>query len=381
MPHSRCLAVFEIVFLATAACAAKDAPLLPRISTASFGRMNDGQTVDLYTLTNRKGMVVKITNYGGRIVSLKVLDRAGRPDDVVLGFDTLDEYLQDTQYLGALLGRYANRIAKGRFTLNGVEYTLSRNDGENHLHGGFKGFDKVLWKARDVSDARAQKLELTYLSRDGEEGYPGNLAATVVYSLNDANELQIDYSATTDQDTIVNLTNHSYFNLTGQGGGDILGHVLTIHADKTTPLDKNRLTTGEVRNVEGTPMDFRTPTVIGDRIHADYDQLNLGGGYRQDFVLPGGDGSLTPAVRVYEPKSGRVMEVATTEPGVVLYTSNTFDGTVRGKGGKPLVRWGALCLETQHFPDTPNKPHFPSVALKPGGRYHSLTVFRFTTAR
>jgi len=202
-----------------------------------------------------------------------------------------------------------------------------------------------------------------------------------VYSLNDANELQIDYSATTDRDTIVNITNHSYFNLAGQGNGDILGHVVTIHADKTTPLDKDRLTTGEIRNVEGTPMDFRKPTAIGARIHADYDQLNLGVGYRQDFVLPGGGGSLTPAARVYEPKSGRVIEVLTTEPGVLLFTGNAFDGTVRGKDGKTFVRWGAFCLETQHFPDTPNKPHFPSVVLHPGGRYHSLTIFRFRTAR
>jgi aldose 1-epimerase len=340
-----------------------------------FGKAPSGERVELYTLTNSNGVEAAITNFGGIVVSLKVPDRNGKPADVVLGFDSLDGYLKGHPYFGAIIGRYGNRIAKGAFRLGGVEHSLARNNGENHLHGGIKGFDKVVWKAK----RDGQRLELSYLSKDGEEGYPGNLSVTVSYTLNDNNELRIDYSATTDKSTVVNLTNHSYFNLAGQGEGDILGHNVMIDADRFTPVDKGLIPTGELRRVEGTPFDFRKPHAIGERVGAKDEQLALGNGYDHNFVLNGSAGSLRLAARVTEPKSGRVMEVLTKEPGVQFYIGNFLDGTIKGKGGKVYQRRYGFCLETQHFPDSPNKPNFPSVVLKPGSRYSTTTVYRFST--
>lgn len=344
----------------------------------SFGRTRDGQAVDIYTLKNARGAEARITTYGGAVVSLKVPDRAGKFDDVVLGFDDIEGYQKTTTYIGSLVGRYANRIAKGRFTLDGKEYTLATNNGENHLHGGLRGFDKVVWKARPLAVRGGSALELTYLSKDGEEGYPGNLNVRVVYTLTDANELKIDYYATTDKDTVINLTNHNYYNLAGQGSGDILGHLLTLNASRFTPTDAGAIPTGELRPVKGTPFDFTRPTAIGARIEQDEEQLKLGKGYDHNFVVNGRAGVLRLAARVTEPTTGRAMEVWTTEPGVQLYTGNYLDGSDIGKGGKPYRYRYGFCLETQHFPDSPNHPAFPSTVLRKGGRFRSTTVYKFS---
>lgn len=351
-----------------------------KMTRQAFGKTPEGEAVELYTLTNSKGMEAAITTYGGIIVSLKTPDKTGKLADIVLGFDNLDGYLKGHPYFGAIIGRYGNRISRGRFTLNGVEYTLARNNGENALHGGLKGFDKVVWKAAEVPAAGGQALELTYLSKDGEEGYPGNLSVKVTYTLTEDSELRIDYDATTDKDTVLNLTNHSYFNLAGQGEGDILGHQLVLEADRYTPVDAGLIPTGELPTVEGTPFDFRQPHTIGERINARNEQLTLGRGYDHNYVVNGPAGALRLAARVTEPVSGRVMEVRTTEPGVQLYTGNFLDGSNIGKGGKVYRRRYGFCLETQHFPDSPNQPSFPSVVLKPGGRYRTTTVYRFSTA-
>lgn len=345
-----------------------------------FGKTEDGQAVDLYTLTNKKGMEVAITNFGGIIVSLKAPDRNGKFDDVVLGYDQLDGYLTNKAYFGAIIGRYGNRIAHGQFKLDGKAYTLPKNDGDNTLHGGTTGFNKRLWKAKDVSGSKGQALELTYLSKDGEEGFPGNLSTRVVYTLTDQNELHIDYSATTDKDTVVNLTNHSYFNLGGQGNGDILEHQLTIHADRFTPVDQTLIPTGDLKGVKDTPFDFTKATAIGARINQDDQQLKFGKGYDHNWVLNGGIKS-TPALaaEAYESKSGRVLQVLTTEPGLQFYSGNFLDGSITGKGGKVYNQRYALCLETQHFPDSPNHPNFPSTELKPGQKYHTTTIFKFSS--
>ncbi len=342
-----------------------------------FGKTKVGQSVELYTLTNANGVETKITNYGGIVVSLKTPDRQGKLDDVVLGFDNLDEYLKGHPFFGTLTGRYANRIAKGRFTLNGVEYKLATNNGENHLHGGIKGFDKMVWSAREVPAKDGVALELAYLSKDGEEGYPGNLSVKVVYTLTNKNELRIDYSATTDKDTVVNLTNHSYFNLAGHGNGDILNHQVTINADRFTPVDSKLIPTAELRSVKGTPFDFTQPAAIGARVEQNDEQLKFGNGYDHNFVINGKAGTLRQAAKVVEPATGRVMEVWTTEPGVQLYIGN-FLSDRAGKGGKVYKRRYGFCLETQHFPDSPNKPSFPSAVLKKGGRYQTTTVFKFS---
>jgi aldose 1-epimerase len=281
-------------------------------------------------------------------------------------------------YFGAVVGRYGNRIAKGKFKLNGVEYTLAVNNGENALHGGLKGFDKQVWTARDASDGGVPAIEMTYVSKDKEEGYPGNLTVKVLYTLTENNELKLDYTANTDKDTVLNVTNHSYFNLAGQGEGTILDHVLMLNADKFTPVDAGLIPTGELKPVAGTPFDFRQPTRIGDRIDAKDEQIVRGKGYDHNFVLNGPQGQLQLAARVSEPKSGRVMEVHTTEPGVQFYTGNFLDGSNTGKGGKVYNHRYGFCLETQHFPDSPNKPQFPSVVLKPEGTYRSTTIFRFS---
>ena len=344
----------------------------------SFGKTRDGHAVDLYTLTNANGVVVTITNYGGTVVSLKTPDRHGKFADVVLGFDNLDGYLGDEPYFGALVGRYGNRIAKGRFTLDGHEYHLAQNNNGNSLHGGLKGFDKRVWTPKDISTKELPAIELTYLSKDGEEAYPGNLSMKVTYSLTPKNELKIDYTATTDKDTVLNLTNHSYFNLAGEGQGDILSHVMMINADRTTPVDATLIPTGELKSVAGTPFDFRKPTAIGARINDNDEQLNFGKGYDHNFVLNHKGSALSLSARVTEPSSGRVLEVLTAEPGLQFYTGNFLDGTIHGKGGKVYGRRAAFCMETQHFPDSPNHPKFPSTELKPGQKYHTVTIYRFS---
>jgi aldose 1-epimerase len=342
-----------------------------------FGRTPDGKNVDVYTLTNRRGAEARITNYGAALVSLKAPDRAGRFADVVLGFKDVAGYLSGNFYVGTIVGRYGNRIAGGRFTLNGVEYRLATNNGPNHLHGGVRGFDKVLWEARPLKARGGSALALTYTSPDGEEGYPGTLRARVVYTLTDANELRIDYSATTDKDTVVNLTNHAYFNLAGEGSGDVLGHRLTIYADRFLPTDATAIPTGELRPVRGTPFDFTRPALIGARIEADDEQIKFGSGYDHTFVVRGRAGALRRAAEAYEPASGRVMEVWTTEPGVQFYSGNFLDA-VAGKSGRPYPRRTGFCLETQHYPDSPNRPEFPSTVLRRGGRYTTTTVYKFS---
>jgi aldose 1-epimerase len=349
-----------------------------------FGTAN-GAPVQIYTLTNDKGIEARITNYGATLVSLKVPDRGGAFADIVFGFDTVDGYTQTPPppYFGATIGRYGNRIGGAKFTLDGKTYTLDKNDGANSLHGGLLGFDKVNWIAKPVSSPDGESLELSYLSKDGEGGYPGNLSVTVTYTLTDANEIRIHYTATTDQDTVVNLTNHSYFNLSGAGFGEILDHVLTLNADRFTPVDAGLIPTGELRKVDGTPFDFRQPHAIGERIHSndnqsDDEQIKLGRGYDHNWILNRSGDGLQPAARVLDPKSGRVLEVLTTEPAIQFYTGNFLDGSFKGKGGKPYQHRGALCLETQHYPDSPNHPDFPSTELKPGQKYDTTTVFRFS---
>ncbi|HWX92857.1 MAG TPA: aldose epimerase family protein [Terriglobales bacterium] len=344
-----------------------------------FGKTGAGEPVDLYTLTNKAGMEATITNFGGIVVSLKAPDRNGRMDDVVLGYDQLDGYLTNKAFFGALIGRYGNRIAHGQFKLGGTTYNVPKNDGENSLHGGNTGFNKRLWTAQDVSGPHGQALELTYLSKDGEEGYPGNLSVKVVYTLTDTNELKIDYSATTDKETVVNLTNHSYFNLAGQGNGDILEHQLTLNADRFTPVDQTLIPTGELRPVKGTPFDFTKPAAIGSRIDQDDEQIKFGKGYDHNWALnSGGKGGVTLAAEAFEPKSGRVLQILTDQPGIQFYTGNFLDGSITGKGGKVYNHRYAFCLETQHFPDSPNHPSFPTTTLKPGQHYHTVTIFKFT---
>jgi aldose 1-epimerase len=346
----------------------------------AFGTTPDGKTADLYILTNKNGMEVSITNYGGIVTSIKVPDRNGKLGDAALGYDTLDGYASDKVYFGATVGRYCNRIGHAEFSLDGVKYTLAKNNGENTLHGGINGFNKMLWEARDVSQDGEPALELKYTSKDMEEGFPGNLSATVVFTLTNKNELKIDYSATTDKKTVVNLTNHSYFNLAGPGSGDVLKTVLRIEADKFTPIDSGLIPTGELKSVQGTPFDFRKATEIGARIDADDEQMKLGRGYDHNFVLiknkPNG---LTLAARAEESTTGRVLEVWTTEPGIQLYTGNFLDGSIHGKGGIAYTKRSAFCLETQHFPDSPNHPNFPSTILSPGQRYHTTTIYKFST--
>ena len=345
----------------------------------SFGKTPDGTEVFLYTLRNKDGMEARITNYGGIVVSLLVKDRAGKLADVVLGFDSLASYIKDTPYFGALVGRYGNRIGKGEFQLAGVKYTLAKNNGANHLHGGLKGFDKVVWSVDEKASVPGESLVLTYLSRDGEEGYPGNLAVRVVYSVTKDNELRIDYSASTDKATVVNLTHHSYFNLAGAGSSAILDHELFIDAGRFTPVDSGLIPTGELKSVVGTPMDFTAQTAIGARINENYEQLQKGGGYDHNWVLNKPLASMELAARVYEKSSGRTMEVLTSEPGLQFYSGNFLNGTHVGKGGVKYQHRYGFCLETQHFPDSPNKPGFPTTVLEPGKTYSSTTIYRFST--
>lgn len=349
------------------------------ITVQSWGKTGNGQAVELYTLHNAKGAEVTITNYGARIVSIKVPDKAGKFDDIVLGFDDLAGYESKSDpYFGATIGRYANRIAGGKFMLDGNTFTLAKNNGPNSLHGGLAGFDKKVWTATARND---RDVLMTLVSPNGDEGFPGNLFVSVIFALTDNNELQIRYSATTDKDTAVNLTNHSYFNLAGQGRGDVLGHVVTIDADRFTPVDATLIPTGELKPVDGTPFDFRKPTAIGTRIDSPEPQLKLGGGYDHNYVLNKKGAGPQFAARVVEPRSGRVLEVLTTEPGVQFYTTNNLAGPLTGAGGRIYQRRSAFCLETQHFPDSPNHPAFPSTTLKPGETFRSETVYRFSVER
>ena len=348
----------------------------------AFGSFK-GQPVELYTLTNNSGVAMKVTTYGGTITELYVPDRNGEMGNVVLGFDKLDGYISpayetSNPNFGAIIGRYGNRIAKGKFTLDGVEYTLATNNNENHLHGGNIGFNRVVWAAKPVESADGIALELTYASKDMEEGYPGNLQVTVTYTLTDANELKIDYRAVTDKATPCNLTNHSYFNLSAGKQPTIAGHELSILADKYTEVDGGLIPTGNLPDVSGTPMDFTTPHKIGERIDAEFEQLQIGGGYDHNWVLRNSSGSLELAATVYEPESGRFMEVLTTEPGVQFYAGNFLDGTLTGTNDMTYIRRAGLCLETQHFPDSPNQPTFPSTILQPGQSYQTQTIYKFS---
>jgi aldose 1-epimerase len=347
------------------------------ISQAPFGNTPDGTPVAIYTLRNSKGMEARIMTYGGIVQSLKVPDKNGKLGDVVLGYDDLDGYLKATPYFGALVGRYGNRIGGAKFTLEGKTYTLATNNGPNSLHGGIKGFDKVVWKATSLMTADGPALQLTYFSKDGEEGFPGNLKVTAVYTLTDDNELRLDFTATTDQPTVCNLTHHSYFNLAGQGNGDILGHIVYINADNTTPVDSNLITTGKIKPVDGTPFDFRKPTAIGARINDPDTVLQYGPGYDHNWVINKPMGKLGLQARVYEPATGRVMDVFSTEPGLQFYTGNSLDGSITGKDGKVYQRRTAFCMEPQHYPDSPNKPMFPTTELKPGETYQNTIIYRF----
>jgi aldose 1-epimerase len=349
------------------------------VKKEAFGTTPDGKAVELYTLTNPQGIEVRAMTYGGTILSLQTPDKKGHLADITLGFDTLDGYLGQNPFFGALVGRYANRIGNAKFTLNGKEYTLAKNNGPNSLHGGLKGFDKVVWQAQSFQKRAEVGLILKYKSADGEEGYPGTVQVTVTYTLNDKNEFSIDYRATTNKPTPINLTNHAYFNLAGEGNGDILGHVMMIKANRFTPVDATLIPTGKIVSVKGTPLDFTKPTAIGARINDKYEQLVLGKGYDHNFVINRQGPGLALAARVYEPTSGRVLEVDTTEPGVQLYTGNFLDGTPAGKHGHIYKARDGFCLETQHYPDSPNQPNFPSTILKPGQTFHSTTVWRFST--
>jgi aldose 1-epimerase len=344
-----------------------------KVSAQPFGRTEDGTAVDRYLLTNA-GVEVVVMTYGGILVSLKVPDRHGEFADVVLGFDTLDEYLASPKYFGVIAGRYANRIARGRFALDGVSFCLGQNRGQNHLHGGFKGFDTVVWQASEIREDGMVGVELSYLSKDGEEGYPGNLQATVAYVLME-DALYIDYRAITDKTTIVNLTNHAYFNLAGTG--DVLGHELTIDAQHFTPVDPTLIPSGELRSVKDTAFDFTRARLIGEGIRISDDQLTLAQGYDHNFVLEKRNGPWSRAAKLYEPASGRELEIFTTQPGLQFYSGNYIEG-IQGKGGAVYPKHAGCCLETQHFPDSPNHPSFPTTTLRPGEQYREQTILRFS---
>ena len=356
-------------------------PIKTFLTQAPYDRTPDGQAVDLITLRNQAGVEIRILTYGATIMSLKTPDRTGALDDIALGFDTFPPYLDKSPYFGCVVGRYGNRIAKGKFTLDGQTYTLATNNVPNHLHGGAKGFDKKVWKPDTFQNASGVGVKLSYTSPDGEEGYPGTLSAAVTYTLTDKSELVVDYHATTDKATVVNLTQHTYFNLAGAKANDILGHELMLNADRYTPVDDTLIPTGELASVDGTPFDFRTATAMGARIGQDNEQLKRGKGYDHNWVLTRQGEGLSLAARVVEPTTGRTLEIATTEPGIQFYSGNFLDGTITGKGGRVYPQRSGFCLETQHFPDSPNHPAFPSTVLRPGQQYKSQTVFRFGTAK
>lgn len=349
------------------------------ITEYSFGEwFTEPNPIEIYTLTNAHGLQLRVLNFGGIVQSLRVPDRDGNLDDIVLGFDHIEPYFKNDPHFGSIIGRYANRIANGEFSLDGVKYRLPRNNGPNTLHGGMKGFDKVLWQAQTFDKRDEVELSLNYASQDGEEGFPGNLKVRITYSLNDSDELIIDYSATTDKPTIVNLTSHSYFNLAGQGKGDILGHELMVNAERFTPVDGNMIPTGELRPVRGTPLDFTRTTAIGARINDNYDQLALANGYDHNFVIDRKGSGMTFAARVHEPTTGRILEIYTTEPGIQFYSGNWLDGSLMGKQGRVYKKHYGFALETEHFPDSPNHSTFPSTVLKPSHTYHSRTLYKFS---
>lgn len=379
--------LFFMVLLAAFACkpkteAKQEQPQdttqkMAAITKKSFGKLPDGSEVVQYTVTNKNGIEMNVINYGAIITTLKTPDKNGVMEDIVLGFDSLKGYLHGSPFIGAVVGRYGNRIAKGKFKLDGKEYTLAINNAPNSLHGGVKGFDKVIWNVEEINVPEGPALKLTYLSKDMEEGFPGNLHAEVIYILGDNNELKLIYRATTDKATVINLTQHSYFNLTGNTKRDILDHELTIYSDEIVPVDKTLIPTGKFRKVAGTPFDFTTPHVIGSRINDKDEQLELGGGYDHCFVLRDSKDSLKHAATVTEPVSGRTMDVYTTEPGVQFYSGNFLTGNLTGKGNVTYQKRFGLCLETEHYPDSPNQPQFPSVVLKPGEVYKTSTVYKF----
>jgi aldose 1-epimerase len=360
--------------------AARQTQGTPTVNLTQTGVVaGDGKRIDIYTLTNAAGVEVRAMTYGAIILSWKTPDRTGRLADIVLGFEDPARYLKgDVPYFGAIVGRYGNRIGGARFTLDGRSYQLAANDGANHLHGGIRGFDKVTWDGAIVKDSRGPSVAFTRTSPDGEEGYPGALSVRVTYTLTNKNELFVDYQATTDKPTVLNLTQHSYFNLAGDG--DILGHELRLNADRYTPVDKTLIPTGELALVEGTPFDFRKPTPIGARIGSEHPQMQFGRGYDHNWVLARSGAGVSPAAELYDPKSGRTLQVATTEPGLQFYSGNFLDGTLVGKGGRIYRQGDGLCLEPQVFPDAPNRPAFPTARLDPGREYVNTMVFRFSVA-
>ncbi len=376
------VSVCTLFVASTLAAVGAEAPL-----AEPFGKTKDGLPVEAFTLRNKNGVTLRAITYGATVVSLETPDKTGKSADIVLGYKTVGRYEKASPYFGAIVGRFGNRIASGKFTLDGKEYTLAQNNGapgmKCSLHGGIRGFDKVVWKAEGLVHHGEQGVRFSYLSKDGEEGYPGNLNVRVTYWLNDNNEWRVDYEMTTDKATPVNLTQHSYFNLRGEGNGDILHHELSISAAKFTPVNKAMIPTGELRPVSGTPLDFNTPTPVGARIEGDDEQIKLGGGYDHNYVLKRPflarlfGKQLFPAATVHEPESGRVLTILTTEPGVQFYSGNFLDGTLRGKVGLPYPKRSGFCLETQHYPDSPNQPNFPSSILRPGHVLKSTTVFQF----
>ena len=378
-----------VVCVVFAACKQQDAkPANPApakeasVMKAVFGTTPAGETVDVYTLTNPEGMEVRAITYGGIITVLRVPDRDGRLDDIALGFDNLEGYLKNPPFFGAIIGRYGNRIGRGRFTLDGKAYTLATNNGPNHLHGGVKGFDKVVWQAESFKKDDVVGVVFTHTSPDGDQGYPGNLSVRVTYTLTPRNELEVEYEATTDKPTPVNLTQHTYFNLAGDGSRDVLDHMLTLHASRYTPVDATLIPSGGLATVEGTPFDFRMPTPIGARIAANDAQIRYGNGYDHNYVIDRTSEGLVAAAHVMEPMTGRVLDVSTTEPGMQFYTGNFLDGTLVGKGGHVYKQRMGFCLETQHFPDSPNKPStFPNTILRPGETFRSKTVFAFSVSK
>jgi aldose 1-epimerase len=377
-PFSRSVVMTVAVAAGFGMCSQMPAP---KVEKAPFGTV-DGKAVDIYTITNAKGVEMKVTNYGGIVTSLRVPDRNGAMADIVLGFNDVDSYVKGSPYFGCIVGRYGNRIGGAKFTLDGKEYRLAANNGPNSLHGGVKGFDKQVWDANEINRKTLAGVEFTYVSRDGEEGFPGTLTTKVTYTLSNRNEFKITYKATTDKPTICNLTHHSYFNLAGEGSGDILGTEITLKCSKYTPIDSVLIPTGELADVAGTPFDFREPTVIGARVNEDNQQLKFGLGYDHNWAIDRkGQKGLVLAATAFDPASGRCMDVLTTEPGIQMYVGNFLDGTLTGKSGKPYIYRSGFCLETQHYPDSPNKPGWPSVTLKPGKVYKTTTVYKFYTKK
>ncbi len=367
---------FSSILLLIISC--QDNTPIPLVSSSIFGKLKTGEEVTSYVLRNKNKMIVKIINYGATVVSIKTEDKNKKFEDVVLGYDNIESYVKDKSYFGVIVGRYGNRIGKGKFTLDGKEYELTINDGNNQLHGGIVGFNKMLWKGEAFATDSSQSVKLTLVSKDGDQGFPGNLTLQVVYTLNNSNELEITYRASSDKTTVLNPTHHSYFNLTGNPANTILDHELVLNSEEFTPVDKELIPTGILQKVENTPMDFRKPTKIGERINSNFEQLTLGRGYDHNWVLNNFDGSVREAATVYEKNSGRFLQVFTDQPGIQFYSGNFLDGTAKGKNNIIYNYRTGFCLETQHFPDSPNKANFPSVKLEPGKTYKQKTIYKFS---